>query len=235
MTDALLMIDVRDVSKTFRLHLRGGAELPVLRSASLTVAAGECVTLHGPSGSGKSTLLRSLYGTYRPQKGRVCLRHRGVMVDLVTAEPRQILDIRRHTLGYVTQFLRVVPRVSTLDIVAEPLLVRGEDEAVARQRAGDLLDRLGIAGKLWDLPPATFSGGEQQRVNIARVFAGGYPILLLDEPTASLDEGNARTVIELIQDARRRGTAIVAIVHEPGTRAAITTRLLPVAALGEAA
>ncbi len=235
MTNSLPMIDVRDISKTFRLHLRGGAELPVLRAASLQVAAGECVTLHGASGSGKSTLLRSLYGTYRPQQGHVRLRHRGEMVDLVTALPRQILDVRRYTLGYVTQFLRVVPRVSTLDIVAEPLMTQGNDEAEARRRAGELLERLGIAGKLWDLPPATFSGGEQQRVNIARVFAAEYPILLLDEPTASLDEANAQTVIELIKDARSRGTAIVAIVHEPVTRAAITTRLVPVAELGEAA
>lgn len=235
MTDDAVMIAVEDVSKTFRLHLRGGTELPVLRRASLSVAAGECVTLQGSSGSGKSTLLRSLYGTYRPQEGRVRLRHKGDFVDIVTAPPRLILDIRRDTLGYVTQFLRVVPRVATLDIVAEPLLARGEAEPAARRRAAVLLERLGIAAKMWDLPPATFSGGEQQRVNIARVFAAEYPILLLDEPTASLDEANARTVIELIQDARRRGTAIVAIVHEPATRVAITTRLVPVAELGEAA
>ena len=235
MTDAATMIAVDGISKTFQLHLRGGTELPVLRRASLSVAAGECVTLQGSSGSGKSTLLRSLYGTYRPQEGSVLLRHKGDLVDIVAAPPRLILDIRRHTLGYVTQFLRVVPRVATLDIVAEPLLARGVAEAAARHRAAALLERLGIATRMWDLPPATFSGGEQQRVNIARVFAAEYPILLLDEPTASLDEANARTVIELIQDARRQGTAIVAIVHEPATRAAITTRLVPVAELGEAA
>jgi len=229
------MIRVENLDKTFTLHLRGGVALPVLRGTSLTVAAGECVTLHGPSGAGKSTLLRSIYGNYRPQHGRILIRHDGDLVDIVSAAPRTVLEIRRRSLGYVTQFLRVIPRVSTLDIVAEPLLARGVADAQARERAAELLTRLQIAKKMWRLPPSTFSGGEQQRINIARGFAADYPILLLDEPTASLDEQNRKIVINLIDDARRRGTAIVAIVHDAETRAAITTRLLPLQAHGVAA
>ncbi|WP_374302815.1 phosphonate C-P lyase system protein PhnL [Ferrovibrio sp.] len=229
------MIRVENLDKTFTLHLRGGVALPVLRGTSLTVAAGECVTLHGPSGAGKSTLLRSIYGNYRPQHGRILIRHDGDLVDIVSAAPRTVLEIRRRSLGYVTQFLRVIPRVSTLDIVAEPLLARGVADAQARERAAELLTRLQIAEKMWSLPPSTFSGGEQQRINIARGFAADYPILLLDEPTASLDEQNRKIVINLIDDARRRGTAIVAIVHDAETRAAITTRLLPLQAHGVAA
>ncbi len=229
------MIRVADLSKTFTLHLRGGIALPVLRDATLTVAAGECVVLHGPSGAGKSTLLRSIYGNYRPQQGRILLRHDGRMVDIMQAAPRQILDIRRRTLGYVTQFLRVIPRVPTLDVVAEPLLARGVAQADARARAAALLHILHIPEKLWNLPPATFSGGEQQRINIARGFCADHPILLLDEPTASLDGANRTIVINLIDDARRRGTAIVAIVHDDETRAAIATRLLQLQALGAAA
>lgn len=229
------MIRVADLSKTFTLHLRGGVALPVLRDAALTVAAGECVVLHGPSGAGKSTLLRSIYGNYRPQQGRILLRHDGRMVDIMQAAPRQIMDIRRRTLGYVTQFLRVIPRVPTLDVVAEPLLARGVAQADARARAAELLHILHIPEKLWNLPPATFSGGEQQRINIARGFCADHPILLLDEPTASLDGANRTIVINLIDDARRRGTAIVAIVHDDETRAAIATRLLPLQALGAAA
>jgi alpha-D-ribose 1-methylphosphonate 5-triphosphate synthase subunit PhnL len=229
------MIRVENLDKTFTLHLRGGVALPVLRGTSLTVAAGECVTLHGPSGAGKSTLLRSIYGNYRPQHGRILIRHDGDLVDIVSAAPRTVLEIRRRSLGYVTQFLRVIPRVSTLDIVAEPLLARGVADAQARERAAELLTRLQIAEKMWRLPPSTFSGGEQQRINIARGFAADYPILLLDEPTASLDEQNRKIVINLIDDARRRGTAIVAIVHDAETRAAITTRLLPLQAHGVAA
>ncbi|MEK9971160.1 MAG: ATP-binding cassette domain-containing protein, partial [Ferrovibrio sp.] len=153
----------------------------------------------------------------------------------VGAAPRVVLEIRKRTLGYVTQFLRVIPRVSTLDIVAEPLLARGAGMEASRERAAELLTRLQIPEKMWSLPPATFSGGEQQRINIARGFCADYPILLLDEPTASLDETNRKIVINLIDDARRRGTAIVAIVHDAETRAAITTRLLPLQAHGVAA
>jgi alpha-D-ribose 1-methylphosphonate 5-triphosphate synthase subunit PhnL len=229
------MIRVENLDKTFTLHLRGGIALPVLRDASLSILAGECVTLHGPSGAGKSTLLRSIYGNYRPQRGRVLIRHDGEMTDIVGAPARVVLDIRRRTLGYVTQFLRVIPRVPTLDIVAEPLLARGVPDAEAKQRARTLLSRLQIAEKMWTLPPATFSGGEQQRINIARGFAADFPILLLDEPTASLDDRNRKIVIDLIDDARARGTAIVAIVHDGETRAAITTRLLPLQAHGVAA
>lgn len=229
------MIRVENLEKTFTLHLRGGVALPVLRDTSMSVNAGECVTLQGPSGAGKSTLLRSIYGNYRPQGGRILLRHGGVLVDIVGAQPRVVLDIRKRTLGYVTQFLRVIPRVPTLDIVAEPLLARGVAAEPARERARDLLTRLQIPEKMWGLPPATFSGGEQQRINIARGFAAEYPILLLDEPTASLDDRNRKIVINLINDARARGTAIVAIVHDAETRAAITTRLLPLQALGAAA
>lgn len=229
------MIKVENLDKTFTLHLRGGIALPVLRNTGFSVASGECVTLHGPSGAGKSTLLRSIYGNYRPQAGCILIRHDGEMVDIVNAQPRVVLEIRRRTLGYVTQFLRVIPRVSTLDIVAEPLLARGAGEQVARARAAELLARLQIAEKMWSLPPATFSGGEQQRINIARGFCADYPILLLDEPTASLDETNRKIVINLIDDARQRGTAIVAIVHDAETRAAITTRLLPLESQGVAA
>lgn len=229
------MIRVENLDKTFTLHLRGGVALPVLRNTGFSVAAGECVTLHGPSGAGKSTLLRSIYGNYRPQSGRILIRHDGEPVDIVAAPPRVVLEIRRRTLGYVTQFLRVIPRVSTLDIVAEPMLARGAGEQASRARAAELLTRLQIAEKMWSLPPATFSGGEQQRINIARGFCADYPILLLDEPTASLDETNRKIVINLIDDARRRGTAIVAIVHDAETRTAITTRLLPLEAQGVAA
>lgn len=229
------MIRVERVDKTFTLHLRGGVALPVLRNAGLSVAAGECVTLHGPSGAGKSTLLRSIYGNYRPQRGRILIRHDGHLVDIMAALPQVILDIRRRTLGYVTQFLRVIPRVATLDIVAEPLLARTGDAESARARAAELLERLNIPRRMWGLPPATFSGGEQQRINIARGLCAGYPILLLDEPTASLDDANRKIVINLINDERARGAAIVAIVHDPETRAAITTRLLPLQAIGDAA
>src|SRR5581483_1134341 len=153
------------LKKTFTLHNQGGLELPVLDGAELIAAAGECVVLNGPSGVGKSTLLRALYGNYQVQGGHILMRHAGGVVDLASAPPRVVLEVRRRTIGFVSQFLRVIPRVPTLELVAEPLRRLGADPAVARERAETLLDRLAIPRRLWGLPPATFSGGEQQRVN----------------------------------------------------------------------
>ncbi|MDP1611277.1 MAG: phosphonate C-P lyase system protein PhnL [Sulfuritalea sp.] len=223
------MIDVRGLSKTFTLHHRDGARIPVLDGVNLAVAAGECVALAGPSGAGKSTLLRCLYGNYLASAGAVRIRHESEWVDLARATPREILAVRRRSLGYVSQFLRVIPRVSSLDVVAEPLRELGVDAAVARERAASLLARLHLPQRLWSLPPATFSGGEQQRVNIARGLIAEKPVLLLDEPTASLDLANAERVAELIDEARRRGTAIVGIFHDTLIRDRLATRLFAVA------
>jgi alpha-D-ribose 1-methylphosphonate 5-triphosphate diphosphatase len=214
------------LKKTFTLHNQDGLELPVLDGMELAVAAGECVVLNGPSGVGKSTLLRALYGNYGVQGGHVLVRHAGGVVDLATAPPRVVLDVRRRTIGFVSQFLRVIPRVSTLDLVAEPLRRLGGNPAAARERAEILLDRLAIPRRLWALPPATFSGGEQQRVNIARGLVAEHPILLLDEPTAALDAANCAAVVELIVAARERGTAIVGIFHDEAVREAVATRTI---------
>ena len=218
-------ITVRELSKTFTLHTQGGTVLPVLRDVALEVEPGEVVALHGASGAGKSTLMRCLYANYRPQAGRILVRHQGHEVEILSAEPRQILEIRRFTMGYVSQFLRAIPRVASLDVVAEPLRAVGAGKAGARQRAAELLARLRIPERLWSLPPSTFSGGEQQRVNLARGFAHDYPILLLDEPTASLDPANRRTVVDMIVEARQRGTAIVGIFHDEAVRQAVGARV----------
>lgn len=225
-----VMIEARGLFKTFTLHTQGGARIPVLADVDVEVAAGECVCLHGPSGSGKSTLLRTLYANYKPQAGRVLVRHAGAMVDLASAEPWRVLEVRRHTLGYVSQFLRVIPRVPALDIVAEPALTLGRPAEEVRAAARALLARLRIPERLWGLAPATFSGGEQQRINIARGFIVDYPILLLDEPTASLDAANRATVIEMILEAKRRGTAIVGIFHDDAVREAVADRLFDMTA-----
>ncbi len=231
----MTMVEVEGLAKRFTLHLQGGTRLAVLAGESLTVAAGECVALHGPSGAGKSTLLRSLYANYRADAGRVLVRHRGEMVDLAVADPRLVLDVRRETLGYVSQFLRAIPRVPALDIVAEPLVLQGEAQAAARAQAAALLERLHIPARLQALPPATFSGGEQQRVNLARGFLAAQPILLLDEPTASLDEANRDVVVRLILEAKARGAALVGIFHDAAVRALVADRLHHVTPLQEAA
>ena len=222
------LIEVRDLSKTFTLHQQHGVVLNVLRGVDFSVAAGECLVLHGQSGAGKSTLLRTLYGNYLPAGGSIRVQHDGHWLELVGAEPRDILQVRQRTLGYVSQFLRVVPRVPTLRVVAEPLLSLGVDMAEAEDRAAALLTRLRIGENLWNLSPTTFSGGEQQRVNIARGFVHDYPAMLLDEPTASLDAANRETVIHLIEEAKARGAAILGIFHDELARNRLCDRVVDV-------
>ncbi len=216
------------VAKAFTLHLQGGTRIPVLGGVDLVVNPGECVALWGPSGAGKSTLMRCLYGNYGAGAGRILLRHRGAEIDLAAADPRMVIEARRETIGYVSQFLRVIPRIATRDIVAEPMIARGMVKEAALARATALLARLNLPERLHGLPPATFSGGEQQRVNLARGFAPGYPVLLLDEPTASLDAGNRAVVVEMIREAKAAGTAIVGIFHDAEVRGAVADRLFDV-------
>jgi len=219
------------LDKSFVMHLQGGARMPVLAAVELEVRPGECVALAGVSGAGKSTLLRCLYGNYGASGGRILLRHADDTVDLATADARLVRAIRRRTLGYVSQFLRVIPRVPTLDIVAEPMRAMGLGADAARQRAAALLLRLNMPAHLHRLPPATFSGGEQQRVNLARGFVPEFPVLLLDEPTASLDAANRDVVVALIGEAKRRGTAIVGVFHDTEVRDRVADRLFAVAAM----
>ena len=230
-----LLIDANGVGKTFVLHQQGGLKLPVLADVSLQVAAGECVALTGPSGAGKSTFLKALYANYLVQSGSIRIRHRARWVDMAQALPHEVVEVRRETLGYVSQFLRVIPRVGALDIVAEPLVERGESQAAARLVAGEWLARLNIPERLWSLPPATFSGGEQQRINIARGMIAPRPVLLLDEPTASLDAENRAIVVELIKRALAKGAAMIGIFHDHDVRDAVATQLFSVSEFKAAA
>ena len=222
------LLSVRDVAKTFTMHLRDGVVLPVVAGVGFDVEAGECVVLGGPSGAGKSSILKMVYGNYGVDSGAILLARDGAMVDLATASPRETLELRRDVIGYVSQFLRTVPRVSALDVVAEPLVARGISREDARARAQTLLARLNLPERLWSLPPATFSGGEQQRVNIARGFITEHPVLLLDEPTASLDATNRGVVVEMIAEKKRAGTAMLGIFHDDDVRSAVASRIVDV-------
>ncbi|AID32575.1 phosphonate C-P lyase system protein PhnL [Mesorhizobium sp. SEMIA 3007] len=221
---------VSDVAKSFTMHLRDGIKLPVVAGVSFSIRAGECTVLGGPSGAGKSSILKMLYGNYAVDEGQIIVRHEDGLIDLANASPRTVLAVRRQTIGYVSQFLRTVPRVSALDVVAEPLVERGEEREVARGKARALLAQLNLPEKLWALPPATFSGGEQQRVNIARGFITEHPILLLDEPTASLDATNRNVVIELIAAKKAAGVALLGIFHDHDVREAVADRIIDVTA-----
>ncbi|WP_420391516.1 phosphonate C-P lyase system protein PhnL [Acuticoccus sp.] len=224
---------VDGLSKRFVLHLQRGLALPVVEGAGFSVSPGECVVLGGPSGAGKSSVLKMVAGTYGASAGRIIVRHRGAPVDLVALTARELIAVRRETIAEVTQFLRVIPRVPTLDVVAAPAEAElGADQA--RDRAAALLARLNLPQRLWGLPPATFSGGEKQRVNIARGFIRNAPLLLLDEPTASLDAANRDVVVALIEEKKAAGTAILGIFHDEAVRARVADRIVDVSGFAPA-
>jgi alpha-D-ribose 1-methylphosphonate 5-triphosphate synthase subunit PhnL len=228
-------LELRDVAKSFTMHLRDGLRLRVLGGVSFSVMPGECVVLGGPSGAGKSSILKIVYGNYAADRGAVRLDRGDGGVDIATATPRAVLAARRTTIGYVSQFLRVVPRVAARDVVAEPLTTRGVAREAARAEAEALLARLNLPRRLWDLPPATFSGGEQQRINVARGFIARYPLLLLDEPTASLDAANRAVVVDLIREAKAEGASFLGIFHDEAVRNAVADRVVDVTRFAEAA
>lgn len=228
-------IVVSGLSKSFVMHLQGGVQLPVVGGVDFAVDAGECVVLGGPSGAGKSSILKMVYGNYGADGGQILIRDGERLIDVASAPPRRIVQLRASVVGYVSQFLRVIPRVSALDVVAEPLVSRGVDREEAKARAGALLDRLNVPRRLWGLPPATFSGGEQQRVNVARGFVTDHPILLLDEPTASLDAANRAVVVGLIAEKKAAGVAMLGIFHDEEVRVAVADRIIDVTAFRSAA
>jgi alpha-D-ribose 1-methylphosphonate 5-triphosphate synthase subunit PhnL len=228
MLSATTMVAARALTKTFVLHPQGGIRLPVLHGVDLDVGAGECVALTGPSGAGKSTLLRCLFANYAPTSGSIVVRHDDEIVDLTTASPFEIIELRTHTIGWVSQFLRVIPRVPTIDIVSEPVVAQGVSPADGRERAAAILRRLNVPERLWSLAPATFSGGEQQRVNVARGLVAAHRVLLVDEPTASLDPANCDVVVDLLNEARTSGIAVVGIFHDADVRARLATRTFAV-------
>lgn len=213
-----VLLQAENLHKSFVLHPQGGICLPVLQGVSLTVKAGDCVALVGASGSGKSTLMRSLYGNYRVNSGSIWVKHGADWVDLPQLPPHDLMAVRQKTIGYVSQFLRVIPRVSALDVAAEPLLELGIDPETAYGNVRALFQRLHLPERLWMLSPTTFSGGEKQRVNITRAFAVDYPILLLDEPTSALDATNREVVMQLIEERKQAGSALVGIFHDDEVR-----------------
>jgi alpha-D-ribose 1-methylphosphonate 5-triphosphate synthase subunit PhnL len=222
------ILSLEGVSKSFTLHLQGGQTIGVMQDVGLTAMPGECVVLGGPSGAGKSSILKMIYGNYRCDRGRILVQDGGQAVDVAIAEPRRILSLRKSTMGYVSQFLRVIPRVPAFTIVVAAARETGLDEEEATRRARRLLSLLNVPERLWSLPPATFSGGEQQRVNIARGLAPDRPLLLLDEPTASLDAANRSVVVDLIQEKKHNGVAIVGIFHDEDVRERVADRIVDV-------
>ena len=214
------MIEIKNLNKSFELYNQNNTNICVFENINFKVQKGEVVALTGNSGTGKSTLLKLIYGSYVISKGDVLISN----INIRKSSPRDIINLRKQKLGYVSQFLRVVPRVPTIEVVIEPLLNVGCEKEIALKKGKELLNKLKIPKNLWNLSPLTFSGGEQQRVNIARGFIYNYPYLLLDEPTASLDQNNKNIVLELIEEARSNGAAIIGIFHDEVARNKVVTR-----------
>ncbi|MEH1935801.1 MAG: phosphonate C-P lyase system protein PhnL [Nostoc sp.] len=223
---AKTLLQVENLRKGFTLHQQGGVRLPVLEGLSLSVNAGECLALSGASGSGKSTLMRCLYANYLADSGSIWIKHLGNWVDLCQLLPHELLAVRQKTIGYVSQFLRAIPRVPALEVAAEPLLELGVETEVALNKVKELFHRLNLPERLWQLSPTTFSGGEKQRVNIARALCVNYPILLLDEPTSALDATNRQVVMELLQEHKAAGCALVGIFHDKEVQMQLCNREL---------
>jgi len=210
------VITVEKLTKTFTLHILGEKKIEACRDVSFRVPPGGFLGLAGPSGAGKSTVLKCMYRTYLAGSGAIRYQSAAYgMVDLATLPDQAVIDIRHREMGYVSQFLKVIPRVSALDVVMEPILSRnGVTRDVARKRAVSLLERLRIPAHLLDAYPATFSGGEQQRVNIARAVSWKPRLLLLDEPTASLDQDSVGIVLDILKELRQEGTTMIGIFHD---------------------
>lgn len=221
------LLSVRGLSKRFELHVLGGKVIEGCRDVSFDVQPGEFLGIAGPSGTGKSTILKCIYRTYLSSAGEVRYASAtGGVVDLASAPERAVLALRRDEIGYVSQFLRVIPRVPARDVVAEPLLRGGRvGREEALRRAAELLDELRLPASLHDAYPATFSGGEQQRVNVARAAIWEPRLLLLDEPTASLDRESVRIVLDVLRRLRERGTTMIGIFHDPALIAAVADRV----------
>ncbi|MBD1133321.1 phosphonate C-P lyase system protein PhnL [Pelagibacterales bacterium SAG-MED44] len=214
------MIELNNITKKFTLHNQGRTNISVFKNLNLKINPGEIVALTGPSGVGKSSILKMIYGNYVFQSGEIKINNYKIDYKY----PRNIIELRKNTIGYVSQFLRVIPRVPTIEIVMEPLLEINFDQEEVRERAEKILLDLNIDKNLWNLSPLTFSGGEQQRVNVARGLIRNYPCLLLDEPTASLDNVNKDIVLNLINEKKDKGSSIIGIFHDESSRKYLNAR-----------
>ena len=209
------ILSVESFSKHFTLHEQSKV-IPSSSDVNFDVYAGKLTALIGPTGAGKSSVLKGIFRTYLPSSGRMIYHAaNGHNLDLSLADEHQILALRNTEIAFVTQFLHALPRQATEDVVAQPLYQRGVNRALARQKAREILEQLNIPERLWAVPPATFSGGEKQRVNLARGLIAKPRLLLLDEPTASLDPATTDRVVEMIKSMKAEGTAMLAIFHHP--------------------
>lgn len=219
-------LSVENLYKTFEMHVLSDKRVHGLDDISFTVEDGEFLAIVGESGSGKSSLLKCIYRTYEPTSGSIIYHDTDDEVDLVTCDQREILRLRDDAIGYTSQFLTEIPRVPAVDVVSRPLREQGVAVETARERAEELLSRLQLPEELWEAYPATFSGGERQRVNLAQALAPDPDLLLLDEPTSALDPETREAAIALLRDALADGTTVVGVFHNAEVVDAVADRVV---------
>lgn len=209
------MLKVEGLGKEFKMHIRDGLVIEGFSDVSFTASAGKLLAITGASGIGKSTLLKCIYRTYISTKGSIIYHSRdGARYDLAAEDDQTVLKLRKTEIGYISQFLHVIPRISALDILTQKLAGNAIPLGEAKEQARYYLDKVGISTQLWDMYPSTFSGGEKQRLNILLALAAKPRLLLLDEPTASLDVASKDTIMELIRETKKKGTAMVGVFHD---------------------
>ena len=220
-------IEVKGLSKRFTMHILNDKVIHAIQNLDFFIKEGEIVGLAGKSGAGKSTLIKCIYRTCIPSKGEIIYNSKKFgKIDLAKADDYEILALRKSEMTYCSQFLSVIPRVTAIDVVAVSLVSKGEAWGNARQIAKEYLSKLGLDEELWDAYPSTFSGGEQQRINVARAIISKPHFLLIDEPTASLDQKTKDIVINMVLDLKNQGTSVLCITHDPYTMEHIADRVI---------
>lgn len=221
------ILEINDYVKQFHLFILNNKKIHALENVSFSMQQGEVIGLIGKSGSGKSTLMKSVYRTYLASSGEMWYNSEAFgPIDLVKAADHQIILLRKKEITYCAQFLSTIPRVTAIDVVAQSLLSKGIKLSDARETAKTYLERLGLPEELWDAYPSTFSGGEQQRINVAQAIIAKPRLLLIDEPTASLDPKTKDVVIDMILELKKSGTSVLCISHDAYTLDKMCDRLL---------
>ncbi|MGF7058773.1 phosphonate C-P lyase system protein PhnL [Brassicibacter mesophilus] len=211
MTD---LLKIQNLSKSFTLH-NLKKHIKACKDISISLKEGEFIGITGKSGSGKSTILKSIYRTYSPQSGEIWYNSEKFgLIDLTSISERQMIYLRKYEIGYVSQFLNVMPRTTARQIVEQAVIEMGGEKEYAKKEAEKMLAHFELDRELWDSYPNTFSGGEKLRLNIARAMVKRPRLLLLDEPTASLDSSSKLKVRELIEQLKNQGTTMLGIFHD---------------------
>jgi alpha-D-ribose 1-methylphosphonate 5-triphosphate synthase subunit PhnL len=220
-------LEVRNLNKRFKMHILGKKEIIAFQDISFRLERGKFLGISGKSGYGKSSLIKCIYRNYDATSGDIYLYDQADQkINLTQISDIEMIEIRTRRMGYVSQFFQAIPRVSTMNIVIEPLIDRGWEKEKAVERAKALFQIFDIPRNLWDAFPSTFSGGEKQRLNLMKTLIDCPELLILDEPTASLDRGNREIILNIIQELKKQNITMIGIFHDPAELEMLSDEIL---------